>query len=385
MEPAILTLNCGSSSVKFALFAPDLSPQLRGQVENLGATGTPRLIAPDVVPRLPVALHGHGRVLDWLLHDALAGRAIAAVGHRVVHGGEDFVAPVRLDPAMGRRIAALAPLAPLHQPHNLAGIDAATRTLPGVPQFACFDTAFHATIPPHRRRLPLPARFDGQGLRRYGFHGLSCESAMGALRGRIGERAGGRVAICHLGNGASVTAVFGGRSQWTSMGFTPLDGLIMGTRPGRIDPGAVLWLADRLGVEEAGRVLNQESGLFGVSGVSGDMRILLSSEEPAARLAVDMFVDRLAGEVAAAAAAIDGLDALVFTGGIGEHSAEIRARAAAALGFLGLRIDEAKNANHAAEISAPRSAIAVHVIAADEEETIARSVGRMLQRGTTFV
>jgi acetate kinase len=385
MGGEILTLNCGSSSIKFAVFSRDLSPLLCGEVESIGAGMAPALKAPPGFPVPPAAMRGHGAILDWLLGQGLGDRALSAVGHRVVHGGDHFVEPVTIGAGVRARIEALSPLAPLHQPHNVAGIDAVARAMPGVPQIACFDTAFHATIPEPRRRMPLPARFDAMGLRRYGFHGLSYEGVVAALPALIGERANGKVVACHLGNGASVAAIAGGRSQYTSMGFTPLDGLLMGSRPGRLDPGAVLWLTRKVGIDEAERVLNRESGLLGVSGISSDMRTLLKSDEPAASLAVDMFVDRLVQEIAAAAAVIGGIEALVFTGGIGERSAEIRERSAAALGFLGVRLDEDLNRRHAPTISPGTSPVSVHVVSADEEGAIARAAWRMLHRDTTFV
>lgn len=385
MDEEILTLNCGSSSVKFAVFSQALSPVLRGEVESIGPGLTPVLKGPPGFLLPPLAARDHGAILDWLLGAGLGERLWSAVGHRVVHGGDEFIEPVTIGAGVRARIEALSPLAPLHQPHNVAGIDAVARAMPGVPQIACFDTAFHATIPQMRRRMPLPARFDAMGLRRYGFHGLSYEGVVAALPALIGERANGKVVACHLGNGASVAAIEGGKSRYASMGFTPLDGLVMGTRPGRLDPGAVLWLTRKVGIDEAERVFNRESGLLGISGISPDMRTLLASDEPSARLAVDIFVDRLAQEVAAAAAAIGGVEALVFTGGIGERSAEIRKRAAAALGFLGVRLDEDLNRCHAPTISPETSPVSVHVIAAYEEGAIARAARRMLHRDTTFV
>ncbi|MBT5432260.1 MAG: acetate/propionate family kinase [Rhodospirillaceae bacterium] len=379
MADILLALNCGSSSVKFAAFDDDLAALFRGQVENIGEGLSPRLIVGGEPPGvLPAGLANHADIIAHVLEAVIVPRAggVAAVGHRVVHGGTGFGEPVLIDPAIRAEIEALAPLAPSHQPHNLAGIDAIGRALPGVPQVACFDTAFHRTIPEHRQVMPLPQRFADEGLRRFGFHGLSYQRIVASLPAVVGERATGRTVVCHLGNGCSLTGVVGGKSVYTSMGFTPLDGLMMGTRPGRLDPGAVLWLVERHGGDLAAvdRLLNRESGLLGVSGLSSDMRSLLGDDSDGARRAVTMFVDRLVQEVGSAAAAMGGLDLLVFTGGIGEHAVSIRALTVSALRWLGFQLDEAANARHATTITKAGMVPSAHVIATDEEAVIATAM-----------
>jgi acetate kinase len=331
---------------------------------------------------LPPDLSSHADIIPHLIDTLIlpvAGK-LAGVGHRVVHGGTRFATPVIIDADIREAIAKLAPLAPSHQPHNLAGIDAVAAVLPGVPQIACFDTAFHRTIPEHRQLMALPARFAEEGLRRFGFHGLSYQGIVRDLPRIAGKAARGRVVACHLGNGCSLAGIVDGKSQITSMGFTPLDGLVMGRRPGRLDPGAVLWLVKRLGgdAKAVDKLLNQEAGLFGVSGISPDMRTLLDSPAPAAKLAVAMFVDRLVQEIGAAAAAIGGVDALVFSGGIGENAAPIRAMTVDALSFLDLRLDQDTNARNAATISPEGTRPSVHVVPADEESVIAESVRRLV-------
>ncbi len=339
---AILTLNCGSSSIKFALFDSAQAQKLRGQIEGIGEGRTARLQISGGQQKSLAEIRSHAAAVAYLNAKVFAqANGIAAVGHRVVHGGDRYSAPVSVDAEVRKAITDLAPLAPSHQPHNLAGIDAMSTVLPRAAQIACFDTAFHATIPEYRRRLPLPKRYDEVGLRRFGFHGLSYQGIAAALPSLLGSRADGRIVACHLGNGCSLAGIVDGKSQYTSMGFTPLDGLMMGQRPGRLDPGAVLWLVRHHGgnVDAVDHLLNNESGLAGVSGISPDMRVLLASDEPAARLAIAMFVDRLVQEIGAAAAAIGGIDALVFTGGIGENAAPVRAMAIDALGWLGFRLD----------------------------------------------
>ena len=385
MNGTVLALNCGSSSVKFAAFGPAPGVLFRGQVENIGEGLEPRLAMADGLDAAwspgPTT---HGAILRRLVSDTIAPRAgaIAAVGHRVVHGGTRFDRPARIDDAILAEIAALAPLAPSHQPHNVAGVEAVALALPDTPQIACFDTAFHRTIPPMRQRMPLPAAHHEAGLRRFGFHGLSYESVVARLPDAMGARASGKVAICHLGAGCSLAGVVGGRSAYTSMGFTPLDGLMMGRRPGRLDPGAVLWLVDRHGGDAGAvdRLLNREAGLLGVSGLSPDMRVLLEAGTEEARLAVAMFVDRLVQEIGAAAAAIGGLDGLVFTGGIGENAAPVRARTLDALAWLGFEIDAEANEAGAATITPPGSTPSAHVVATDEEAAIAAATRALAAR-----
>jgi len=375
---ALLVLNCGSSSVKFALFDRALERLFDGQVENIGDGLTPRLKTSAGGDDLPNDLSDHVDVLGHLLVDVVPPRAgrIVGVGHRVVHGGTGFDAPVRIEPTTLEAITALAPFAPAHQPHNLAGIAAVGRTMPKVPQVACFDTAFHRTIPEHRQLMPLPRRFADAGLRRFGFHGLSYQSICTRLPDLLGARASGRIVICHLGNGCSLAGVVDGKSAYTSMGFTPLDGLMMGRRPGRLDPGAVLWLVNHHGgdVGVVDELLNREAGLAGVSGLSPDMRTLMVTDDDRAELAVTMFVDCLVQEIGGAAAAIGGLDALIFTGGIGENAAPIRERTTEALAWMGVRIDRDANRLQRSTISTPMSDPSVHVVATDEEHIIALAV-----------
>jgi acetate kinase len=375
---ALLALNCGSSSVKFAVFGGELDRLLSGMAENLG-TGNPVL---KIAGAAPVPLGGgtHEEAIGQILsgHVLPSFGSIAAVGHRVVHGGTMFAEPVRIDPDVRRRIAELTPLAPLHQPHNLAGIDAISRVLPETPQAACFDTAFHRTIPPERQLMALPRRFAAEGLRRFGFHGLSYEHIAARLPHLPLADPAEPVIACHLGNGCSLAAIADGKCVHTSMGFTPLDGLVMGQRPGRLDPGAVLWLVERLGgVEEARRVLNRESGLLGISGISADMRVLLADGGEAARLAIDMFVDRLVQEIGMAAAVAGGFSGLVFTGGIGENAAAIRARVIGRLAWLGLELDAIANDANRETITLASSRRSAHVVAADEERVIAQAARRL--------
>ncbi len=376
MKGSVLALNCGSSSVRFAVFAEAGQALFRGQVENIAEGLRPALRLDGEAPAaLPGGLSGHAAVIAHLL-DSVIPTVPDAVGHRVVHGGTRFGAPAVIDGDVRRAIEALAVLAPSHQPHNLAGIDAVARTWPQVPQVACFDTAFHRTVPEVRQEMALPRRLANEGLRRFGFHGLSYESVAARLAGMSGT-VPPRSVICHLGNGCSLAALRDGASVYTSMGFTPLDGLVMGRRPGRLDPGAVLWLVGREGGDIAAvdRLLNREAGLLGVSGVSSDMRALLDDPGEDAAFAVAMFVDRLVLEIGAAAAAAGGIDALVFTGGIGENAAPVRAQVVEALGWLSFRLDAYANRRHAPTIT--RGSPRAHVIATDEERVIAESTRRL--------
>ena len=305
-----------------------------------------------------------------------------AVGHRVVHGGEHFVAPVRVDADILERLAALSPLAPLHQPHNLAAIRAIASLQPHLPQVACFDTAFHATLPWVARTCALPARIRDAGVRRYGFHGLSYEYIASVLPARLGGLADARVVVAHLGNGASLCALRERRSVATTMGFTALDGLMMGTRCGSLDAGVVMYLQSTLGMSlaQVEHMLYEESGLLGVSGLSADMRTLEASDDPRAEAAIELFVHRISQELGALAAALGGLDALVFTAGIGEHSAGVRARVGAAAAWLGVAIDDDANRRHADRIDGARSRVSAHVIATDEELMLARHACAVLAR-----
>ena len=395
MEEGILTLNAGSSSIKFALFgaahAPVPSaPVLSGQIDGLGAR--PHLKAKDAqgrplddvdVPLDAAAPHRAALafLVDWL-HAHEDGRRVAGIGHRVVHGGTRYSQPIRIDDEALAFLRSLVPLAPLHQPHNLAGIEAMRATLGDVPQVACFDTAFHRTQPEEAQLFALPRKITAEGVRRYGFHGLSYEYIADVLPAHLGPRAEGKVVVAHLGNGASLCAMEGRRSRATSMGFTAVDGLMMGTRTGSLDPGVILYLLERhhMDARALEKLLYKESGLLGVSGISQDMHTLLASPERAAREAVDLFCYRLVSEIGALAASIGGLDALVFTGGIGEHAAPVRARACRALDWLGLELNATANSADATVISRPDSRVAALVIPTNEEWMIARHAAEILDR-----
>ncbi|MCY0096663.1 acetate/propionate family kinase [Hoeflea ulvae] len=377
----LLALNCGSSSIKFALFDTKFVRSFSGLVEAIGHGQTPQLKTSDGEARqFGGSDQGHADVLPKLIRDIILPRAgvISGVGHRVVHGGERFVAPVLVDASARAGIAELTPLAPGHQPHNLAGIDAATLALPGTPQIACFDTAFHAGVPTVRREMPLPRSYAREGLIRYGFHGISYEHIAARLPD-LGV-SGSRVIACHLGNGCSVCGLMDGTSAWTSMGYTPLDGLMMGQRPGRLDPGAVLWLVDHHDgdIAAVNKLLYHQSGLSGVSGLSGDMRTLLASDLPDAAFAIEMYVDRLVQEIGAAAASLGGVDALVFSGGVGENAAPIRSMTMQKLDWLGFRLDATANAAGAERLTTADSARHAYIVEADEEAVIARAVARLI-------
>jgi acetate kinase len=373
MSGLVLTLNAGSSSIKFGLYGAGSEPEerLRGQIDRLGPTARLALggeardvVAPDHAAGLAAILDAIGPRLD--------GGEIRGVGHRVVHGGPDIDGPRTLSPALTERLEALAPLAPLHQPHNLAGISAATAAFPNAVQVACFDTAFHRGHPWVNDTFALPRRFYEAGVRRYGFHGLSYEYIAGHLSTHFKDVSQGNVIVAHLGNGASLCAMRAGRSVGSTMGFSALDGMPMGTRCGQLDPGVILhFLAEGMDAEAITRLLYIESGLKGLSGISHDMRTLLASDAKEAAEAVDYYVFRLAREIGAMAAVLGGIDTLVFTGGIGENSPVIRARALATLGFLGLAVDPAANAANAIRIGA--GPVPVLVIPTDEERVIARA------------
>jgi acetate kinase len=385
MAQGILTINAGSSSIKFALFETNGSlaaePSVSGQIDGIGAAA--KLIAKDHAGRheLELQLSGdqesqHRAALDFLLSwftEHETGWEIIAVGHRVVHGGEHYAQPMVLDNAVMQALAAFIPLAPLHQPHNLNGVRALSALLPKVPQIACFDTAFHRSNPPIAQMFAVPRWVTDEGVRRYGFHGLSYEYIARVLPEHLGSQADGRVIVAHLGNGSSMCGLVGCKSIASSMGFTPLDGLMMGTRPGNIDPGVLLYLMDNKGMDSQAisRMLYKESGLLGVSGLSQDMRTLLAADTPAAQEAIDLYCYRIVRELGSLMAAIGGLNALVFTGGIGEHAAEIRLRICTQLEWLGARLDTQANAGNGPDIAAPSSTIALRVIPTNEEWMIA--------------
>ncbi|WIM11507.1 acetate/propionate family kinase [Enhydrobacter sp.] len=390
MQEPILVLNAGSSSLKFSVFETEADRSLRldlhGQVESLGAKA--RLTAADTRGHSLVDRPVDGRDHDHAfaaLHDWLAGHvgresAFEGVGHRVVHGGAVFCRPVAIDDAVIGRLEKLVPLAPLHQPHNLAAIRAVRAVAPEVPQVACFDTAFHATQPAVAARFALPRALIDKGVRRYGFHGLSYEYIASALPAVAPECAAGKVVVAHLGNGASMCAIDKGRSVATTMGLTALDGLPMGTRCGTLDPGALLYVmrSEGLGVAAAERLLYDHSGLLGVSGLSSDMRTLLASDRPGAREAVDLFVYRIGRELGSLAATVGGLDALVFTGGIGENAAPIRARVCNDARWLGIALDEEANAAGGPRISTAASRVSAWAIPTDENLMIARHTRRVI-------
>jgi acetate kinase len=382
----VLVLNAGSSSLKFAAFAiVGDAPQARfsGQVEGIGAFG--RFVARDssgaVLAERGVGeagsaiTHGGavGAVIDWL-EGVLAGARVVGIGHRVVHGGPGHAAPALIDLQVMADLQDLVPLAPLHQPHNLAGIAAAARRFRGVPQVACFDTAFHRGQPWEAETFALPPRFFDQGVRRYGFHGLSYEYIAGLLAEEDPALAAGRLVVAHLGNGASLCAIQAGRSVASTMGFTALDGVPMGTRSGSIDPGAVLHMIEGMGMAPAqvSSLLYGESGLKGMSGVSQDVRQIEAAGTPDADGALRHFAYRVRREIGGLAACMGGIDALVFTAGIGEHAAGMRARICQNLDFLGIAVDAARNAAHAPVISPPGARTPVLVRHTDEELMVAR-------------
>jgi acetate kinase len=391
MDDYALVLNAGSSSLKFCVYRrPDEEAwrlAARGQVEGIGTK--PRFGAKDEAggtladERLDDSVRDARGALDVLatwLRGQYGGARILGVGHRVVHGGSRFTGPAVVTPEVIEALRALVPLAPLHQPHNLAAIEAVAARLPDVPQVACFDTSFHRGQPAVAELVPLPKAVRDAGVQRYGFHGLSYEYISSVLPEAAPEIADGRVIVAHLGSGASLCALRHGRSVDSTLGFTALDGLCMGTRPGTVDPGVVLHLFQGLGLsaQEVEAMLYKQSGLLGISGVSNDMRDLLASAEPAAKLAVDYFVYQAAKQVGALAAVLGGVDGIVFTAGIGERSSEIRRRLCEASAWLGVALDPAANERHGPRISAAGSRVSAWVIPTNEELMIARHTGAML-------
>jgi acetate kinase len=386
MSDLILVVNSGSSSIKFSAYAAmgEEEPALlfKGQVESVGLA--PHMIAKDAKgatiaeKRWPSGAEAdHEAVFDSLISwfgTNLGGPKVAAVGHRVVHGGTAFAGPTRIDGAVLAKLESLCPLAPLHQPHNLAAIRAIAALAPSLPQVACFDTSFHHEQPPVAQRFALPRELHDAGIRRYGFHGLSYEYIARALRERAPAIASGRVVAAHLGAGASLCAMRDGKSIDSTMGLTALDGLPMATRCGALDPGVILLLLRERGMDpdRIEDLLYHHSGLLGVSAVSSDMRELLASRDPCAEEAVDLFVYRIARELGALAATLGGLDGLVFTAGIGEHAAEIRRRVCERSRWLGIVLDSDANGRGDECISASASRVSVWTIPTDEERTIAR-------------
>ncbi|MCB1822395.1 MAG: acetate/propionate family kinase [Candidatus Competibacteraceae bacterium] len=423
MSQGLLVLNAGSSSIKFSVFAlpadgGELELVCRGLQENIGEdnphfkafdhagqvladirltpeSGQYRKLGPDHrrratdPPTIPTtapkatAIYDHQAalrdLLDWL--EKTPGLpAVVAAGHRVVHGGEEYSDPQLLTPETVTRLEHFIPLAPLHQPHNLAGIRALRAVRPDLPQVGCFDTAFHYVQPELAKLFALPRIYREEGVRRYGFHGLSYEYIAGALAEIAGTSATGRVVVAHLGNGASMCAMRDGQSVASTMGFTAVEGLPMGTRTGSLDPGVLIYLIERhgMGAKDLTNLLYKQSGLLGLSGISNDMRELLASSDPSAKLAVNYFCYRIARELGSLAAALDGLDALVFTGGIGEHAAAVREQVCARSGWLGIEMDPAANAESHQRIDRSGSRVAVWVLPTNEELIIARHTRQLV-------
>ena len=396
MADAIAVLNAGSSSVKFSLFveaADGASVVARGQAEGLYTS--PRFLAKDAKGAVigekswgEGAKLGHAGALEHLVgfvRERLAEHRLVGVGHRVVHGGAEYARPVRIDASVVAALEKYVPLAPLHQPHNLAPIRTLLEKLPQLPQVACFDTAFHRQQPAVAQAFALPKSITGRGVLRYGFHGLSYEYIASSFPAHDAKAASGNVVVLHLGNGSSMCAMANGRSMASTMGFTAVDGLPMGTRCGSLDPGVVLYLIDELGMDVRGveKLIYQQSGLLGVSGISSDMRVLLDSADPNAKAAIDLYVYRIGRELGSLTAALGGVDAIVFTAGIGENSAVLRERVCRDAAWLGVTLDANANVNArgAARISAASSRMSVWVIPTNEELMIARHT-RSLIEGT---
>ena len=396
MSETILVVNAGSSSIKFQLFAignnEQLERRLKGQIEGVGTQ--PRLVAKDTtgktliderwsaaeVATVPAALEK----LIGFLRKEIGSKLPVAVGHRVAHGGTKYSEPVVVTSAVLNELERLNPLAPLHQPNNIAPIRAVLERQPGLLQVACFDTAFHRNHPEVADRFAIPETLYNEGVRRYGFHGLSYEYIASRLPHAVPQLATGRVIVAHLGSGASMCALSGGRSIESTMGFTALDGLAMGTRPGQLDPGVVLYLIEqkKMTAAQVQTLLYNECGLKGLSGISNDVRELEASSDPRASFALDFFAYRVGLQAGQLAAALGGVDGFVFTAGIGENSPGMRARIAERLAWLGAELDPAANAHNAALISRPQSRISLHVMPTDEELMIAQHTLALLSEGT---
>jgi acetate kinase len=392
VSDVIVVVNAGSSSIKYSAFGVangDMEPGVRGQIEGI-------YTAPKFVAKAPTGevvsqkawgegtRLGHDGALEHLmafLRDSLHGNRLVGVGHRVVHGGMHFSAPTRIDAATLDALEKFVPLAPLHQPHNLAPIRVLLERTPDLPQVACFDTAFHRGNPDLAQRFAIPAELHDAGVRRYGFHGLSYEYIAATLPGVDAQAASGKVVVLHLGNGSSMCAIDNGHSVASTMGFTAVDGLPMGTRCGAIDPGVLLYLMDERGMNARAieKLIYQQSGLLGVSGISSDMRVLLESNEPRAALAVDLYLYRVRRELGSLAAALGGLDAVVFTAGIGENAAAIRARVCRDAAWLGVALDDAANAAGGPRLSTAGSRVSAWALPTNEELMIARHTRRVLE------
>lgn len=395
MKGAVLTLNAGSSSLKFAVFSAagsDDTPMISGKIAGIGdrpvfsaqgangkalEAGTWQDLDSGCSHEAIIA-----QLLPWLARE-LQATELLMVGHRVVHGGQTYAEPVLIDEGVLRNLDALAPLAPLHQPHNLAAIRAVAKWHPELPQIACFDTSFHRSQDRLAQLFALPRALSDEGILRYGFHGLSYDYIASALPEHIGETAKGRVIVAHLGNGASLCAMKDGKSVATSMGFTALDGLMMGRRCGTVDPGVLLYLMQSKGMDasEIETLLYQQSGLFGVSGISNNMQVLQDSADPHAREAIDLFCYRAASILAGLVPAIGGLDALVFTAGIGEKSALVRQKICDHLSWLGVALQADLNTQNATCISTPQSHVKVLVLPTNEEVIVAKASRRALRAG----
>ena len=394
MRDGILVINAGSSSIKFSLYLsnggskPEL--QSKGQVEGINVA--PHFIAmgPDGTvlseQRWPADSDLHHEdllkhLIEWV-EDHLDDARLVAAGHRVVHGGSRYCEPVLVDEVVLGALEKLIPLAPLHQPHNIAPIRALAKVHPGLPQIACFDTAFHATNPKVASTFALPRALTDEGVRRYGFHGLSYEFIARRLSEQAPDKAAGKVVVCHLGSGASMCAIDNGRSVASTLGFTAVDGLPMGTRTGNLDPGVILYLLEEKGMnaKQIETLLYKQSGMLGVSGISNDMRVLLESDHPHAAEAVDLFCYRVRRELGSLAAAMGGLDALVFTAGIGEHSHPIRKMVCDGVGWLGVNLDDDANVANDMVISASDSRVPVFVIPTDEEMMIAKHTRALVRQ-----
>jgi acetate kinase len=386
----LLTINTGSSSLKAAVFSwtPEESLAIAARVERIGLPAS-RVTFSDgqgkPVYERALDLPTHAAALDavfaWL-HETHGDTGLRAIGHRLVHGGPHYHEPQRITPPLVVALRELVPIDPEHLPQALAAIEAAGRAYPFVPQVACFDTAFHREMPAVAQRYPLSRALHDAGVIRYGFHGLSYEYIMQVLRALDPDAANGRVIIAHLGNGASMAAVRGGRSVDTTMGFTPTGGLVMGTRTGDLDPGVLLYLLQTKGMpaDQVNNLVNRQAGLLGVSGISADMRDLLEREasDPAAAAAIDLFCYQARKFLGALIAVLGGVETLVFTGGIGEHAGPIRERICAGLAFLGLEIDSVRNGRHAPVISPDGASVTVRIIPTDEDHMIARHTHRLI-------
>ncbi len=393
MSDAILVLNAGSSSIKFSVFlvqSDRLELLLNGQTEGLYTA--PRFKAKDAAGDALESRDwdkgtrlGHDGAIEHLIGFLRGHRGdhrLIAIGHRVVHGGLNYAEPTLVNANVLTNLEKLVPLAPLHQPHNLAPIRIVAERTPDMPQVACFDTAFHRAQPELAQAFALPPVITDRGVRRYGFHGLSYEYIASALPGIDAKAAAGRVIVAHLGNGASMCAIKAGKSMASTMGFTAVDGLPMGTRSGALDPGVVLYLMDEMKMDARAieKLIYQESGLLGVSGISSDMRALLESKEPRAKFAVDLFVYRIGRELGSLAAALGGLDAVVFTGGIGERAVAIRERVCRDAGWLGIELDPAANGKDGPRISTTASRVPAWVMPTNEELMIARHTRRLIAK-----